>query len=266
MLDPNELPQQPPSPEPAAPTAGEVAPPPQSINGEEPGEDRHWWSRFLHTRGHQSDIDEASLSVDGNGHEPIAPAQRLLTLSEEELNQRIEREAQSRHDRETARRNREAQEAERKRLREEDPWQYAQTEKEREDLERTRTEQTQQLMGLLGHVGKQHDEHTIDPIINALSEKERKRILELPNAGQGLPGRKLIVDEALKSYGRQEYERGVRETQAKLRKDPVFRKSVLSELRGLYDEPELYPGQGSPTEGLEDDNVSARLRRAYMQR
>jgi hypothetical protein len=220
----------------------------------------------LHTRGHQTDIDEASPSDGTNGHEPIAPAQRLLTLSEEELNQRIEREAQSRHDRETARRNREAQEAERKRLREEDPWQYAQSEKEREDLERARTEQTQQLMGLLGHVGKQHDAVSIDPVINALPERERKRILELPNAGQGLPGRKMIVDEALKTYGRLEYERGVRETQAKLRKDPVFRKSVMNELRGSYEEPELYPGQGSPTEGLGEDNVSSRLRRAYMQR
>ena len=220
----------------------------------------------MHTRGHQSETDEASPPDGTNGHAPIAPAQRLLTLSEEELNQRVEREAQSRHDRETAKRNREAQEAERKRLREEDPWQYAQSEKEREDLERARTEQTQQLMGLLGHVGKQHDAVSIDPVINALPEKERKRILELPNAGQGLPGRKMIVDEALKTYGRLEYERGVRETQAKLRKDPVFRKSVMNELRGSYEEPELYPGQGSPAEGLGEDNVSSRLRRAYMQR
>ena len=197
---------------------------------------------------------------------PSAPEQRLLTLSEEELNQRIEREAQSRHDREMHRRSVAAAEAERKRLREEDPWQYAQTEKEREDLERQRQEQTVQMMGLLGHVGKQHDAVSIDPIINALPEKERQRILELPNAGQGLPGRKLIVEEAMKSYGRQEYERGVRETQAKLRKDPTFRKSVLADLRGSYEEPELYPGNGSPTEGLGDDNVSTRLRRAYMQR
>ena len=135
MLEPNEL-QQPRSPEPVAPAAGETALPPGSAINEEPQEERHWWSRFLQTRGHQSERDEDSPSDGTNGHEPIAPAQRLLTLSEDELNQRIEREAQSRHDRETARRNREAQEAERKRLREEDPWQYAQSEKEREDLER----------------------------------------------------------------------------------------------------------------------------------
>lgn len=220
----------------------------------------------MHTRGHQSDLADASLSEETNGHAPIAPAQKLVTLSEEELNQRVEREAQSRHDRDVARRNREAQEAERKRLREEDPWQYAQNERQREDLDRQRAEQTQQALSTLGQVGRMHDAVSIDPVINALPETERKRILELPNAGQGLPGRKLIVDEALKSYGRMEYERGVRETQAKLRKDPVFRKSVLSELRGSYEEPELYPGNGSPADGLGDDNVSARLRRAYMQR
>lgn len=258
---------QPPSPDPAAPAAGESAPPSASINSEDPGEDRHWWSRFLHTRGHQSELDDGSPQDETNGHDSIASEQKLLTLSEEELNQRIEREAQSRHDRETARHNREAAEAERKRLREEDPWQYAQTEKEREDLERTRLQQTEQLMGLLGHTAKQHDAHTIDPIINALPEKERKRILELPNAGQGLQGRKVIVDEALKSYGRQEYERGVRETQAKLKKDPAFRKSVLADLRGSYQDPELYPGSGAPSDsGLDSDNVSNILRRQYQSR
>lgn len=270
MLEPVELQQQQnnPSPEPAADntSAGEAPTPSTPINGEESGEDRHWWSRFLHTRGHQSGLDEASPPEEGNGHEPIAPEHKLLTLSEEELNQRIAREAQSRHDRETARQNRLAQEAERKRLRDEDPWAYAQGEKEREDLEKLRVEQTQQAMATLGQVGRLHDAVSIDPVVNALPAAERKRILEMPNAGQGLPGRKLIVDEALKTYGRLEYERGYREAQSKLKKDPVFRKSVLHELRGSYEEPELYPGQGSPTEGLGDENVSSILRRQYSQR
>jgi hypothetical protein len=220
----------------------------------------------LHTRGHQSDVDEVSPAEETNGHAPIAPATKLLTLTEEELNQRVEREAQSRRDREVARQNRLAQEAERRRLRDEDPWQYAQNDKEREDLEKLRAEQTQQALTTLGQVGRMHDAVSIDPVVNALPAAERKRILELPNAGQGLPGRKLIVDEALKTYGRLEYERGYREAQAKLKKDPVFRKSVLHELRGIYDEPELYPGQGAPTEGLGDDNVSTILRRQYQQR
>jgi hypothetical protein len=266
MLDPEV--QNPPSPEPAAPApAGEAQPSSAPETEEHSSEDRSWWSRFLHTRGrHVSGSEEPSPAQEPNGHEPVAPALRTVTLSEDELQQRVARQAQSLHDRDLARRNRDAAEAARKRLRDEDPWQYAQQEKVREDTDRTRQEQTQQLMTLLGHVGRQHDAVSIDPVINRLPETERKRILDMPQAGQGLPGRKLIVDEALKTYGRLEYERGYREAQAKLKKDPVFRKSVLSELRGSYEEPELYPGNGSPQEGLDDDNVSTILRRNYQRR
>jgi hypothetical protein len=257
---------QPPSPEPAAaPPAGEVSPASEP-EVEEPSEDRSWWSRFLHTRGHHvSESDDAS-PPELNGHEPIAPVSRSVTLTEEELNERINRQAQSLHDREVARRNREAQEAERKRLRDDDPFAYVQKERDDEDAAKLRAEQTGQLMTLLGHVGRQHDAVSLDPIVNVLPVKERERILALPNAGQGLPGRKVIVDEALKTYGRLEYERGFREAQTKLRKDPAFRKSVMSELRGGYEEPELYPGNGSPAEGLDDGNVSNILRRQYFQR
>jgi hypothetical protein len=217
------------------------------------------------TRGnHAINAEASSLSNGQTEPEPIAPA--TVSLTEEELQRRVRAEAQSLHDREVARRNREAAEAERKRLRDEDPWQYAQQEKQREQTDQQRQVQTAQMMHLLGYVGQQHDAATLDPLIHALPEKERQRILALPNAGQGLPGRKLVVDEALKSYGRLEYERGYRDAQSKLKKDQVFRKSVLSELRGSYDEPELYPGQGSPAEGLPDENVSSILRRSYLQR
>ena len=105
---------------------------------------------------------------------------------------------------------------------------------------------------------------TLDPLVEALPEQERQRILAIPNAGQGLPGRKLIVDEALKSYGRLEYERGYREAQARLRKDPAFRKSVVNEFRGAFEEPELYPGQ-APSD-VQEDTISNRLRSAFLQR
>ena len=190
-----------------------------------------------------------------------------MTLTEEELKARVTAEAQSLHDREIARRNRENAQAERKRLRDDNPEAYVELEKQEEQLVQTRQVQAGQLMQLLGHVGRQHDAVSIDPIVNALPQKERERILAMPEAGQGLPGRKLIVDEALKTYGRQEFERGYREAQAKLKKDPVFRKSVLAEQRGQYEEPELYPGDGGQTNGgLDDSNVSNILRRQYSQR
>ena len=221
-------------------------------------------ARFLHTRGHQTDLDDDS-PPDGTQRStpPSRQNPRLLTLSEEELNQRIEREAQSRHDRETARQNRTPRGRE-KAITRRGPVAV------RPDREGTRGPRAHPsatdgaVDGPPRQYGETVDAHTIDPIINALPEKERKRILELPNAGQGLPGRKVIVDEALKTYGRLEYERGVRETQAKLKKDPTFRKSVLADLRGSYQDPELYPGSGAPSDsGLDSDNVSNILRRQY---
>src|SRR5215469_6379820 len=219
MLD--SLNEQTPSPEPASVPAGELelSPPPSAET--EPSDGQHWWSRFLQTRGHRETVEDLPSTDAGEAPASIAP--KTVTLTEEELQQRISRQAQSLHDRETARRNREAAEAERRRLRDEDPFSYAQ--------------------------------------------QERERILALPNAGQGLPGRKVIVDEALKTYGRLEYERGYREAQTKLRKDPAFRKSVLSEFRGGFDEAELYPGDGGTTPSSSDeDNVSNRLRGAFFQR
>lgn len=264
MLD--SLEQQRPSPEPAPPAPGETPPSDQTV--EEPSEDRSWWSRLLHTRGHHTDSSSEVSPADViNGPDSSIAPPRAVTLTEEELNERVARQAQSLHDREIARRNREVAQAERARLRDENPEAYVQLEKDEETANQARQMQAGQLMQLLGHVGRQHDAVSIDPIVNALPQKERERILSMPEAGQGLPGRKLIVDEALKTYGRTEYERGYREAQAKLRKDPVFRKSVLAEQRGQYDEPELYPGDGGQTSGgLGDDNVSTRLRRAYQSR
>jgi len=263
MLD--SLNEQTPSPEPASVPAGELelSPPPSAET--EPSDGQHWWSRFLQTRGHRETVEDLPPTDAGEAPASIAP--KTVTLTEEELQQRISRQAQSLHDRETARRNREAAEAERRRLRDEDPFSYAQQEREREDTAELRQQQTLQLMGLLGQVGRQHDAVSVDPIVNVLPQKERERILALPNAGQGLPGRKVIVDEALKTYGRLEYERGYREAQTKLRKDPAFRKSVLSEFRGGFDEAELYPGDGGTTPSSSDeDNVSNRLRGAFFQR
>lgn len=264
MLDPSSI--QPPSSEPAAPPAGEVSRPNADV-GEEASEDRSWWSRLLHTRGHHADqAPELSPADVINGPESIASA-RTVSLTEEELNARVVAQAQSLHDREVARRNRENAQAARARLRDENPEAYVQLEKNEEEATNLRQAQAGQLMQLLGHVARQHDAVSLDPVINALSKTERERILAMPEAGQGLPGRKLIVDEALKSYGQSEYQRGYREAQAKLRKDPVFRKSVLAEQRGQYEEPELYPGNGGQTNGgLDDDNVSTILRRQYRSR
>jgi hypothetical protein len=84
--------------------------------------------------------------------------------------------------------------------------------------------------------------------------------MKLEGAGTGLEGRKLVVGEALKALEKHWKAEGEREAEAKLRRNPAFRKQVLGESRGTAVEPELLPAfSGSAT----DRKVSDILRGYY---
>ena len=171
MLKPE--PQQSPSPEAVPPTVGESLST-SAPESDQSTEDRQsWWSRFLHTRGHHDTVPDADPADDQTPPATTTPG--MVTLSEQELQDRINRQAQSLRDRQRYREQQEAAEAERKRLRDDDPWKYAQEEKQREDTEQVRQQQTAQLMTLLGHVGRQHDAATLDPLINDAPSDEARR-------------------------------------------------------------------------------------------
>jgi hypothetical protein len=65
----------------------------------------------------------------------------------------------------------------------------------------------------------------------------------------GIPQRKLLVTEGLAALKKAAYEEGLakgrEEARRTLRKNPSFRKELLSELRGEEDEPDLAPANGS---------------------
>lgn len=228
-----------------APASDAASPEPVSDEpkqGSSPG----WWQRLFNRR--------PATEADADGGESGEPesASEPLRLTREELDRRI----QSETDRREAKRAAEARAAERKRLRDEDPWAYAEQDRQAEKAQET----DQGLAGFFATVGLEHDKHSIDPLMEQLPVAERERIMKLEGAGKGLAGRKLVVQEALKSLEKHWKVEGEREAQDRLRRNPAFRKQVLAEGRGSLLEPELLPAVGS---SAADRKVSDILRNYY---
>lgn len=211
--------------------------------GSSPG----WWQRLFNRR-------PAAQETATEGEESSEPgsASKPLSLTQEELDRRVQAET----DRREAKRAQEARAAERKRLRDEDPWAYAQQDREAEQT----AEQDQGVQQFLHSVGQTHDRISIDPLMEALPLPERERIMKLQGAGQGLEGRRLVVNEALKSLAKHWKAEGEKEAEGKLRRNQAFRKQVMAENRVGFQEPELLPAfSGSST----DRKVSDLLRNYY---
>jgi hypothetical protein len=203
-----------------------------------------WWQRLM---GRREEPEPEAAEP-----EPSAETQKLV-LNEQELERRIQAET----DRREAKRLRDAKAAERRKLRDEDPWKYAEEERKAEEVAASDAG----IMQLFANVGVEHDKVTIDPIFVKLPESERERILKLEGAGRGLEGRKLIVDETLKALEKHWKAEGARDAEARLRRNSAFRKQVLAEIRGDVPEPELLPS-GPPSNGrTSSQEVNDMLRR-----
>lgn len=232
---------------PSAESVASDAPASEPRSDEQPRseESRSFFSR-LFKRG-RGDIEEPS---DGSADaKDDGPTSDKVVLSPEELQKKIQAEA----DRREFVRQREAAKEARKKLRDENPWEYAEQERQAEQQQVADTQVSQ----LFSSVGSEHDKVSIDPLVLALPDKERARILAMEKAGVGLEGRKLIVTEALKSLEGHWRAEGAREAEKKLRSNPAFRKQVLAEARGQAVEPDLLPA-ASASEA--DRTVSAILR------
>jgi len=174
---------------------------------------------------------------------------RTLTLTQEELDKRIDAETQRRE----AKRAQQQTAERRRKLRDEDPWAFAEEERNAEKIAEIDAQNTQWF----GNVGATHDRFTVDPVVLALPEAERQRILSLEGAGLGLDGRKLIVVESLKALEKHWKAEGEKAAEGKLRRNPAFRKQVLNEFRRGVSEPEFI---GSGTPSAADSTVSNLLR------
>jgi len=212
--------------------------------GSSPG----WWSRLFNRRPAQE-----TTSDSGDSGEPGQAASKL-SLTQEELDRRVQAET----DRREAKRQQEFKAQERRRLRDENPWEYANQDRQAEE----HATSSGQLQNFLAGIGSEHDKASIDPVMELLSEQERTRILKLEGAGQGLAGRKLVVREALKALEKQWKADGEKRAESRLRGNAAFRKEVLSQARGGFEEPELLPAFGGGASAA-DQKMSDILRGFY---
>lgn len=230
----------------AEPQAVDAAPsPPSSAEPESQGSSPAWWQRMFRRRG---DPDPETSGADSEAES----ASSKLSLSQEELDRRIQAET----DRREAKRAEQARARARRDLRDSDPWQYAEQERQAEQQQ----EGNAQMQSFLANIGVEHDRHTIDPLFLALPKADQDRIRKLDGAGVGLAGRRLVVDETLKALEKHWRAQGATDAETRLRRNPAFRKQVLAEMRGQSIEPDLLPAAG-PSEA--DRTVSALLRRHY---
>jgi hypothetical protein len=210
--------------------------------GSSPG----WWSRMFH-RGGSEEAQAASEDA-----KAADSASQTLKLTQEELERRI----QSETDRREAKRAQEAKIAERRKLRDEDPWAYAEQERQDEQIQ----DQSVGVQQFFSNIGTAHDRVSIDPLVEILPKEERDRIMNLDGAGTGLEGRKLVVKESLKALEKHWRAEGAKDAESKLRRNQAFRKQIFAELRGGVTEPDLLPASSS---SAADQTVSAILRERY---
>lgn len=202
-----------------------------------------WWQRLTGRGGGEADGDESKPQGDPD------PAAEVLTLTRAELDRQIQSETDRR---ENKRREARTQE-ERRELRRTDPWAYAQQEEEAESRQQT----DQEVGTLLGQIASVHDQYTLSAALELLPQSEQQRLLAIPGAGNGLDGRKLLMQETIKAIQKQARDEGARDAEKKLRTNPAFRKDALRDMRRGYPDPELLP-TGTSTD--ETQNVSQILR------
>lgn len=205
-----------------------------------------WWQRMFNRR------DSGENGPTGREEPPEPKPSGRLELTEEDLHRRVQAEV----DRREAKRQQEYMREQRKKLRDEDPWEYARQDREAEES----AQQSDTFMSRLHEIGSIHDRSTIDPLLEMLPPAERERILKLDGAGVGLAGRTLIVKEALKALEKSWKGDGGKDAERKLRSNPAFRKQLLAEMRGQRtSEPDLLPASS----GSDNDRSLSRLLRDY---
>ena len=232
----------------SAPSSADVHAPETSPEQTDEHPSPSWWSTLTSRLGGHRRAEEAPEAEESTASSK--PASR--TYSDDEIGRLV----QSETDRREALRNKQARDAERRRLRDEDPWQYAEQDRQ---TEHAQTQETQ-IAELFQSIGQIHDSVTLVPLMEMLEPAEREKVLALPGAGTGTDGRKLLTVEALKTLEKRWKAEGAREAEARLRRNSTFRKQLMSEF-GAASEPEVVPPSGAISNGAGASEINAWMRR-----
>src|SRR4029077_6324866 len=118
--------------------------------------------------GREAGEDEDAQTDEGSKWPETPPTG---TVTEAELNKRIDAETQRRE----ARRQQQAQAERRRKLRDEDPWAFAEEERKAEQI----AVGDAQVGNMFASIGAEHDKYSLDPLVQTLPPAERERILKL---------------------------------------------------------------------------------------
>lgn len=177
--------------------------------------------------------------------ETEAPPKDEARPSEEKDDADFNRRVQAEVDRREAVRRQRAESQREAQLRRENPTEYARL-KEQQEQQNTAAGA---LTNALRQLSNQFDDAAVKPLMDELPEQARQAVLGKAAGVHGLPQRKLLVTEGIAALKKASYEEGLakgrEEARRSLRRNPSFRKELLSELRGEEDEPDLAPGNGA---------------------
>jgi hypothetical protein len=214
-----------------------------------PSRNRQWDEANAELRRGRGKRDEdAAEAGESDAEAPEAdqqPKERESAASrpERDDDEAFQRQVQAEVDRREAVRNQRAESQRERELRRTNPQEYAKYKEQQE----ANSAHIESLMGSLKMLSGQFDDAAITPLVTALPETERAKVLNDP--GHGIDGRKEIVRRSIEALKKTSYDEGVKagknQAQKSLRQSPAFRKELLSEIRGEDDEPELAASNGT---------------------
>lgn len=207
------------------------------------------------TNGGAASSGSVQTSVEGVGSQaqpassdPAKSDSGLITLTPEELARR----AQSEADRIIAKRNHDERirrdKEEEERLLNTNPFEYAERVKKKKaeeaDLDKVREQASTAALS----TARAYDTTVIDPIVLALPEDERNRIIASIDNLDGLPGRGTLITKSLQSLQALWKGEALATARETLLKDPSFIKEIMTRYGGQVPEPDHIPSDGAPLE------------------
>lgn len=243
------------------------APPARSADGretEQPGRSQQPPSARRPSRS-ESRANPPATTLPPQGT-PIQGTEPVLALTESQLARRVQAEA----DRVMAKRQADeqvrAQQEEERRLREDDPYGYVQLVKEREQQTEAEQRRRREATSLLEQQLHHYDRGILDPVVGALPESVRQKILKGVRA-DGISGRTEVARASLTALRSLWTAEGRETAKSALMKDPAFVKEVLARYAGQVErtEPEsvhALPPSSRASAQSSDESVNAWMRQA----
>lgn len=174
---------------------------------------------------------------------PQAGRDNAIVLTPEELARRVQSETDRRLAKAEADRRAHAEREEEQRLRRDDPFEYVRRLEARETEQKDQEARLKESVGLLEEQLTHYDRGILDPIVGALPEPTRKKILSGIQA-EGIPGRQEIARQSLAALRAHWNAEGRETARATLMRDEKFVKEVLARYGGQRDDgpPEVTAG------------------------